>query len=456
MHVRLLRHWEQLRGSYWFLPSVMTLGAGILAIVLTIYDERIGSDWIEQVRWLSANRPDGARALLSTVAGSMITVAGVTFSITIGSVVYASSQYGPRLLTNFMRDTGNQFTLGTFISTFLYCLLVLRTVRSGDEGGGGFVPHLALLVGVAFALLSLGVLIFFIHHVPDSIHVSNVVSGIGRSLLHRVESELEEVGEEAAPVETEAEPHRDLAGAAVVRHRRDGYLQGLDVGQLVEVATEHGLRLRSSFRPGDFVIRGEVLVHAWPASAVDEAVEERIRDAYLWGSHRTQAADLLFLVDELIEIAARALSPGVNDPFTAINCMDWLGSALAEAGRRRETPAVHRDDEGVVRVVVRPVTFERLAGEVFDRLRPYASVDRNAALHLVGILGRLSLLAPSEHRPVLREKAVDLRDACLAALSDPHDRALVEERTAVVVQLLDGGDDAQDVALRHPWLGGSG
>ena len=195
MRAHLLDLWDTLRSSYWFIPSLMAVGAVVLSVVTTMADGRVGSDWIDGVSWLYANKPEGARTLLSTVAGSMIGVAGVTFSITIASVVYASGQYGPRLLSNFMRDTGNQVTLGTFIATFLYGLLVLRTIRTADEGSGGanpsgdltgaFVPHIAILVGLVLALASIAVLIYFIHHVPDSIHVSNVIAGIGRDSGNR-------------------------------------------------------------------------------------------------------------------------------------------------------------------------------------------------------------------------------------------------------------------------------
>ena len=197
MKARILAHIDGLRSSYWFIPSVMALGAIVLSFVTTAIDGRIGPGWIERVSWLYANKPDGARGLLSTVAGSMIGVAGVTFSITIASVVYASGQYGPRLLTNFMSDRGNQVTLGTFIATFLYCLLVLRTIRAADEASGAanpsgdvvgaFVPHVAIVTALVLALASVGVLIFFIHHVPESIHVSHVIAGVGRDLSEKIE-----------------------------------------------------------------------------------------------------------------------------------------------------------------------------------------------------------------------------------------------------------------------------
>jgi uncharacterized membrane protein len=198
MHARFIQFLDQLRASYWFIPSLMSVGAVVLAFGTAAVDHALGPEWIYEVEWLQANRPSGARDVLSAIASSMITVAGVVFSITVASVVYASAQHGPRLLTNFMRDRGNQITLGTFIATYLYCLLVLRTVRESGEPEGldeeiaAFVPHVGLFVGLFLAVCSIAVLVYFIHHVPRSIHISNVIADIGRELRGMIEKRFPE------------------------------------------------------------------------------------------------------------------------------------------------------------------------------------------------------------------------------------------------------------------------
>src|SRR5690606_24713612 len=150
---------------------------------------QLGLAWINEMGWLNPNTPEGARSLLATIAGSMITVAGVTFSITIAAVAYAASQLGSYLLGNFMRDTANQFTLGTFIATFVFCLLILRTIRGSadavdDPGVAVFVPHIGVAIAMGLTMASLAVLIFFFHHVPRSIQATEVVASLGRSLTH--------------------------------------------------------------------------------------------------------------------------------------------------------------------------------------------------------------------------------------------------------------------------------
>jgi uncharacterized membrane protein len=182
MRAFIILNLNTLRSKYWLVPALMALGAIALAISVVAIDRILGAHWIESVPWLYANEPTGARSLLSTIAGSMITVAGVTFSITIAALATTASTFGPRLISNFMQDRGNQVTLGTFISTFLFCVLVLRTVRTGEDEQAVFVPHLAIIIALLFALASLGVLIYFIHHIPESINISNVLARLGRDL----------------------------------------------------------------------------------------------------------------------------------------------------------------------------------------------------------------------------------------------------------------------------------
>ena len=439
MNARLLALWDDLLSSYWFIPSLMTIGALIAAFGMVHLDTVLGSDWIEGVSWLRANKPDGARQLLATVAGSMIGVAGVTFSITIASVVYASGQYGPRLLTNFMADRGNQITLGTFIATFLYCLLVLRTIRAADEQAGDaadafgpFVPHISILVAFGLALASIAVLIFFIHHVPESIHVSNVVAGVGRELDTRVRTLFpERVGEEARDDDPQAMP----ADVTEVAADGPGYVQGVDSDALVEIATRHDLLVHVCARPGDFVAEGDALVQVTPPDRVSDDARDALRIAFAWGNQRTGRQDVRFLFNELVEIAARALSPGVNDPFTAISCLDWLAAALKRLAEVTIPGPNRLDDAGTLRVVAHPTRFPEFVGLVYAQLRPYLAGDRNAALHGLITLGEVAgRTRTAEQRQALRVEADALAEAVEATLKIPADLAAVREQHRATVR----------------------
>ena len=405
MKGRILQLGDHLRQSYWFIPSIMAFAAVLLAGGMIWLDSYEGSGWMDSLAWLYASRPSGARQVLSSIGGSMITVAGTVFSVTIAAVVYASGQYGPRLLSNFMSDRGNQVTLGTFIATFLYCLIVLRTVRSPEESGGvGFVPNMALLVGVLLAICSIAVLIFFIHHVPSKIHINNVIEDIGDRLLKEIDNRFPSfIGTGPAEGDTPADLVRvpatfrqgatvaDGAQRRLAHAKRTGYIQIVDDDTLMEQAQRCDLVLRLQYQPGDFVHAGRALVEAWPPERCDDEAISAMREAFSVGARRSALQDLRFLIDELVEIAARALSPGVNDPFTAITCLDWLSAGLSSLSKRRLPSRLRLDKNGDIRVIAHPMTFESLVDRSFGALVQYCATDMLAALRFIRALGEVSL-----------------------------------------------------------------
>ena len=399
MKANVIRLFDALRGSYWFLPMVMTLCSAMLAWGMISIDEA-GPDWIERIGWVRAAHPDGARQILSVIGGSMVTVAGTVFSVTIAAVVYASGQYGPRLLSNFMGDRGNQVTLGTFISTFVYCLLVLRTVRSADEAGSGeFVPDLALMIALVLALCSIAVLIYFIHHVPSKLHINSVIADIGEKLASNLKTRfpesLGEAHQDGAPPARDAitgDHGQDDEPGIPIMAQSSGYLQLIDDDLLLDLAQQYDIILRLRVQPGDFLHPGRTIADARPASRITEPANAAIAGAFAVGIRRTALQDIRFLVDELVEIAARALSPGVNDPFTAITCIDWLGAALLDVSLREAPSRLRADKNGALRVVAYPVTFESLVERSFGALSQYCAGDALAALRYAEVLGE-SLLA---------------------------------------------------------------
>jgi uncharacterized membrane protein len=444
----------------------MVISAIVLALSLVALDKHLGPDWAEQNAWWLGNRPQGARALLAAIAGSMITVAGVTFSVTISAVAYATSQFGPRLLTNFMQDRGNQITLGTFIAAFIYCLLVLRTVRSAGEMSAvtpaiedmmqSFVPQTAMLGALGFALASVAVLIYFIHHVPATIHVSAVAARIGQELNAQIKQlcppldgdpAAHRAGADIPPPDPRLLRERYRAAAAV-RSDKVGYLQHLDGIGLLTVARENDLLLFVARQPGDFVSVRHPLIYAWPAVGLTRQAAGQILGSFAFGNQRTQAQDLVFLAQELVEIAVRALSPGVNDPSTAINCMNWLGSALSTLVTRQTPPAYRYDDEGKLRVVYQPLTFVQFLDTLCDDLRPHVKRDRSAALHLFDVLSGIAPdVIDKNHRSALIRQAELLNSGCEQALDQHEDRAVIAGRCSEVVARIRDPGTRPDVRL---------
>ncbi len=413
MRTRLFSLMYDLRASYWFVPSVMALLAIGLGAIMVWLDAGPGAGVLDGLGWYQKAKPDGAREVLSTIAGSMITVAGVVFSITIVAIAYAASQYGPRILTNFMSDRGNQVTLGTFIATFVYCLVVLRTIRGGDDGQ--FVPQLAVMVGLLLALCSIAVLIFFIHHVPRSIHINNVVAKVGKQLIRSIHKRFPSQIGAPESEDTERSPHSVAKetvaprSAVPIPSPMDGYVEGLDDDTLMRTTCTKGLTVQLNRRPGDFSLKEQALMLAWPAQKIGEDTKLALQQIYTIGNLRSPTQDMFFLVDELVEIAARALSTGVNDPYTAMTCQDWLAAAAAELSRSRVPSSARTDEDGVVRVFAPPENFAELIERGFGRMRQYVASDMNAAAHAFDSLASVANQCENtKHVKALDEEAKKL------------------------------------------------
>ncbi|MFL6715661.1 MAG: DUF2254 domain-containing protein [Burkholderiaceae bacterium] len=401
MRARLLKYWEYLRASFWFLPSLMAAAAVGMALLAVLLDRTVSDKWLSKAAWVYSGGAEGASAVLQTIAGSMITIAGVVFSLTLVALSLASSQFGPRLLRNFMRDTSNQLVLGTFIATFLYCMLVLRTIRRPEEGA--FVPHVAVTMGVVFALASLWVLIYFIHHVSVSIQAEEVIAKVAAELDQTMERLFPEQigGEGDSPgQQEEAASAQALAAleqpAAQILASGDGYLQLIDQTLLMAFASESDAVLRLERRPGHYIVHGTALLSVWPPERVDKAARGRLLEAFVLGTQRTSAQDVEFAILQLVEIATRALSPGVNDPFTAISCVDRIGSAMCRLAQRAMPSAYRYDDKEQLRVVAEPPTFAALADTAFHQLRQYARSNVDVTLRL---LETITVIAGFTHWP---------------------------------------------------------
>lgn len=457
--VRVAQLLRAIRASYWFIPTLMMLGAVLLSLATETLDTRISAPWLERLGPLGDNRPEGARAVLSTIASSMITVAGVTFSTTMVSVSFAAGQFGPRLIGNFMRDRGNQATLGVFIATFVYCLMVLRSVRSESASvahDAAFVPHVSLVVAMALALACVGVLIYFIHHVPETINVGRITAQVGRALDRDLRSLFPEIDDEVGAAASGDREGLDWHGAQDVPSQRRGYLEAVDLDALCLHAVEHDVVVRLQYRPGDFAHRGDVLMQVLADAPLDDATKATLAGCVAFGRERTAAQNVLFLSDQLIEILARALSPGTNDPYTAVNCINWLGSALIGAADRRPAASHRHDDEGRLRVVAYPLSFERFAASVYGSALQYVATDRNAALALLTVTAEAAVRAGTERRRgVFVEHARQVAAAAGERLPLEADRREVARRLEVIEQL--AVDPALRVALRDDqgWFGGT-
>ncbi|NDJ15918.1 DUF2254 domain-containing protein [Myxacorys almedinensis] len=423
-NVKLSKFWDSLRSSYWFLPSLMVGGAIALAVAMLTVDRAYETD-LKQMGWLYSGGTDGARSMLSAIAGSMVSVAGTAFSITIVALQLASSSFGPRLLKNFMQDLGNQLVLGTFIGTFIYCLLVLRTIRGEDYDF--FIPQVSITVGVVLAIVGVGVLIYFIHHASTIIQVSQVIANVGSDLDHAIDRLFPEKIGQPSPRQVSEIPQQFGAKSTPIYSTEKGYLQVIDDEQLMKTARQFDLLLRLETRPGQYLIQGSALASVYPSDRVDQALTEQINKAFVFGKERSEQQDVLFPVEQLVEIALRALSPGINDPFTAIRCVDRLSAGLCHLAQRNIPPSCRYDDDHNLRVLAEPVKFEEMVHCAFNSIRQYGKSDSMVTLRLLDAIALIATYAEQpKHQAALRHHAEMIRRSSREAMSEECDRAEVE------------------------------
>lgn len=427
---------EWITSSYWLPPAAMAVVAAALAVAMLTLDAS-GTDTIrDYLPWMYTGGADGAREILAAVASSMMTVLSVTFSVTIVALTVASQQFGPRVLHNFIRKPGPQVVLGSFISTFVYSLIVLRSVRSNN---GQFIPHLSVTVDVLLATVSIGALIYFIHHVSASIQSSTIISEITTDLHATIERLFPDCMREGTREEDSASPERQppLKGDRLITSTASGYVQAVDDERLMAVACDSDTLVRIVCRPGDFVVAGDALAAVAHGDWVDETVEDRLRKAFLVGAHRTPRQDVAFGLTQLLEIALHALSPAINEPFLAVNCVDRLVEALAHLAERR-VPSSHRTDTtGAIRVIAEPLTFVAAADLVFGSLLTPISSSPIAAAHLLMGIGSIAPhLRRAGDRARLVEHAVALhRESRQRAPSELLKRALDAAHAATLERL---------------------
>jgi uncharacterized membrane protein len=357
------------RESFWFIPSVALALAVALGVALVELDAALSITLGERWPRLFGAGAEGARGTLSAIAGSMITVAGVVFSVTIVALSLAADAYSPRVLRTFMHDRPTQVAFGVFVGIFAYCLVVLRTVRASDGGGEEFVPSLAVFGALVLALLGVWVLVYFIHHVAVAIQVSTILARIAAETRRAIErlfpEDLGEGGDDAA----EERMPLELCWRTLPA-RRSGYIVSVDAKGLLAFARSRGVVVRLERAVGEFAIESQPLASL--AGGTPDADEEaRALDAlYSLALERTVEQDAAFGVQQIVDVATRALSPGINNPSTAQMCIDHLSALFVRLAQRRIPSRIRRDGEEL-RVIACGPTFESLIALAFEPLRRY-------------------------------------------------------------------------------------
>lgn len=384
---KLLFFWKELLATFWFLPVLIIVFSILLSIGLVSLDTTIDISQEGWARFFIVNSSDSARSILSTISGAMMGVAGTVFSITLVALTLASSQFGPRLIKNFMYVRLNQVVLGSYISTYLYCLLVLNAIKGGDDYT--FIPSLSILVAIVAAIVNIILLIIFIHQIATSIQADKVIADISDFISKQVETLFpEKMGEEK-----DSEENVDTSDAISGYQKRtsikspsSGYLQYVDSEALLKIITEHDAILELYFRPGGFLIKGAQIGSLHSHENLDENELEKIYNKFLIGKTKTSQQDLEYSIHQMVEIAVRALSPGINDPYTAITCIDNLTATISYLAEAKFPSKYRFDEEGNLRVITDRLEFEGILDAAFNQIRQFSGGSTAVIIRLMEAL----------------------------------------------------------------------
>ncbi|AMR27480.1 hypothetical protein A0257_10495 [Hymenobacter psoromatis] len=433
--------WRDLNASLWFVPTLMVIVALLLAYGLVILDLRIGDKWVSDYPLLVGAGADGARGVLTAIAGSMMTVAALIFSLTLSTLAQVSSQYTSRVLRNFMSSRINQVVLGFFVSIFVYCLFVLRTIRGSNEGN--FIPSLAVTGGLVLALVSIGVLVLFIHHMASSIQAANIV----RNATQETEAAIarlfpKNLGDAALPDErTHLFVQANDLTWVPVPARKNGYVQSIDSDGLLDLAGDLQGVVRMEHSVGSFVARGAALVsvarYEGRSLALTDGLIKDLNGHFSLGSQRSLEQDVGFGLRQIVDIALKALSPGINDTTTSVICIDYLGTLLAQLAASPFATPLRTDDEGQVRVVVLQPSFSSYVSTALDQIRVSGEANVAVYLRLLTAIGTAAARTREPDRHLTLRLQVDyIREAADRTLNTDYERSQVRVRATEVGGLL--------------------
>jgi uncharacterized membrane protein len=425
-------NWDRLKVSFWFAPLVMAVAAILLARVMAWVDVRIPNEMLENSNLVLSGTVSELRSTLVTIATTTLATAGVVFTLLTLPLSTVAAQYGSRLLRLFLGDRTTQFVLGMFVGTFVYCLAAATSIPPVDvtlpiQPQG---PQISATVGLFLMIATFASLILLVQHVSTMLQAPNIAAAAGAQLLDVVGTEIpDEVrsGDDLSQTGQGApEPLVETAGYPVCV-RDTGYIQYIDPEYMLVLARESNLVIRLLHKPGHFVWSGTVVALVWPAGRVDARLDEQIRHAFRLGNLRTPTEDVEYAVNQLVEMAVRAMSPAINDPFTAMTCLDHLRNGLALfAQRREEAPNIY-DGKGQLRLVFEPVTFDELLSATFDMLRHASCDNASVLLHMLEVIDAIGqeTKSPEARQKLLRHVGLIQAESQAGALIE-EDRKLIQ------------------------------
>ena len=422
---------EVLLTNLWLVPAIEVVAAAVLFAVTYALDLAAYDGKFALPGWTISGSPAAAAQILTAIAAAIITVVGVVFSIVIVALTLTSTQFGPRMLRNFIRDRGTQVTLGTFVGTFVYAVLALGSI--GQGGHGSFVPHISITVTLVLMVADLAVLIYFLNHVATQIQLPQVIAGIAGDLAEAIDAQAGDAAPGADDRQA-AQVMSEMAGpGGAVNAPRSGYLQFIHHRTLVQIASEVGAVVYLRYRPGHFLVQGHPYATVWPPGAAAKVARE-LSSSHVIGPYRTLAQDVSFGIDQLVEIGIRALSSAVNDTFTALTCIDWIGDSLCKVTGRWQPTRIHADAGGAVRVITTEISYERLVQRSFEKVRQAGRGMPAVLIRQLDALEKIMERTTTEaQRAVLLGQADMIERSSQESVPEAADRADVRRRYDAVL-----------------------
>lgn len=434
---KILFVWNELKATFWFVPVLIIIVSILLAFGFVYIDQTSTYSRDGLGRYLFVNSVDSARSILSTISGAMIGVAGTVFSVTLVVLTLASSQLGPRLIKNFMYIRLNQVVLGSYISTFLYCLIVLNAIE--ENSNYTFIPSLSVFVAIIATTVNIILLIVFIHGIAISIQADTVISNISAfTLKHVKELFPKEMGDEPGH-ESDLSVDRIKSGYAnmvSVKSTKNGYLQYIDGESLLEDMTQHNTLFELHFRPGDYVVKGVEIGKLYTNEKVEDDKIDDILFQFVLGKTKTAQQDLEFSIHQMVEIASRALSSGINDPYTAIACIDNLSATMCYLAQVKFPSKFRVDEKKELRVIARTLDFEGVLDASFNQIRQFSAGSPAVIIRLMDVLLVIHGFAKDESNKgaIVKHVKMTLRvgEASIKEKNDLED--LIERSRKIVLE----------------------
>jgi uncharacterized membrane protein len=436
--------WDRLKVSFWFAPALMALGAVLLAWAMYWLDSLVPNEALASSRFVLSGTPGEMRSALLSMAGTVLATAGVVFTLLTLPLSTVAAQYGSRLLRLFLGDRTTQFVLGMFVATFVYCIAAALSIPPADVAPES--PQLTASLGVYLMLATFATLILLVQHISTMLQAPNIAAAAGVELQNVVSAEIsnEVTSGDEGSGRLDARPNSEDAPIALaeidgypIRARSTGYIQFVDPDTLLTLAREKDLIIRLLRRPGHYIWSGAVVALVSPADRVDEQLDKLIRRAFQVGNGRTPTQDIEYAVNQLTEMAVRAMSPAINDPFTAMTCLDHVGYGLMEFIRQGRKGSHYYDRDGKLRLVLEPVTLEVLLDAAFDMLRHASCDNASVLLHMLKVIDLIGqeVKTPEARQQLLRHVSLIQAESQAGALIEQDRQSIYRSGEALQMKL---------------------